>query len=106
MPVPCPCCKASNDTGPACRRCKADLSLLFAVEAERSSLVAAARAFAAESRFSESLAALDRAAQLRHGPDVPRMRAAVLLLARNFPAALSAYDELANGSGGRGGRGA
>ena len=28
MPVPCPCCKAANDTGPGCRRCKADLSLL------------------------------------------------------------------------------
>ena len=28
----CPCCKANNDSGPACRRCKADLSLLFAFE--------------------------------------------------------------------------
>ena len=61
MSVPCPCCKASNDTGPACRRCKADLSLLFAVESERVSLVAAARTLAAEYRHSESLAALERA---------------------------------------------
>ena len=43
MPIPCPCCKASNDTGPSCRRCKADLSLLLAIEAERSELLEAAR---------------------------------------------------------------
>ena|SRR5437763_4481515 len=94
MPVPCPCCKASNDTGPACRRCKADLSLLFAVEAERTSLVVAARALAAESRYSESLAAIDRAAQLRRGDDVSRVRAAVLLLSHHFAGALAAYHEL------------
>jgi hypothetical protein len=94
MSVPCPCCKASNDTGPACRRCKADLSLLFAVEHERASLVAAARELAAESRHSESLAALERAAQLRRTDDVLRLRAAVLLLTRDFAGALRAYDEL------------
>src|SRR5580765_7909488 len=94
MPVPCPCCKASNDAGPSCRRCKADLSLLFAVEDERASLVAAARQLAAESRHSESLAALERAAQLRRTDDVLRLRAAVLLLARDFAAARRAYDEL------------
>ena len=101
MPVPCPCCKASNDTGPSCRRCKADLSLLFAVEAERTSLVAAARTLAAECRYSESLAALDRAAQLRRGDDASRVRAAVLLLGRDFAGALAAYHELASHPGER-----
>jgi hypothetical protein len=94
MPVPCPCCKAANDAGPACRRCKADLTLLFAVEAEREALVADARWLAAESRYPDSLVRLDRAAQLRRGEDVSRLRAAVLLLAGDFPAALRAYDEL------------
>ena len=92
--VGCPCCRAANDAGPACRRCKADLSLLFAVEAERTSLVAAARTLAAECRYSESLAALDRAAQLRRGHDLSRVRATVLLLARDFAGALAAYHEL------------
>ena len=96
MTVPCPCCKASNDTGPACRRCRADLSLLFAVEDERASLFAAARELAAEARHSESLAALERAAQLRRTDDVLRLRAAVLLLARDFAGAFRAYHELAN----------
>jgi hypothetical protein len=94
MPVPCPCCKAANDTGPACRRCKADLSLLFVVEAEREALVADARRLTAESRYPESLARLDRAAQLRRGDDVSRLRATVLLLAGDFLAALRAYHEL------------
>jgi hypothetical protein len=100
MPVPCPCCKASNDAGPNCRRCKADLSLLFAVEADRAAAVETARRLAAQSRFPESLATLDRAAQLRRGADVSRVRAAVLLLARDFPAALRAYHKLASGERG------
>src|SRR5262249_46077673 len=58
VPVSCPCCKASNDVGPNCRRCKADLSLLFAVEARRTTAIAETRQLAANSRFPEALAAL------------------------------------------------
>lgn len=36
MSVVCPCCKAVNDAGPHCRRCRADLSLLFAWSARQS----------------------------------------------------------------------
>jgi Flp pilus assembly protein TadD len=96
MPVPCPCCKASNDTGPACRRCKADLSLLFAVEADRTAAVEHARRLAAESRFPDALTALDRAAHLRRGNDLTGLKAAVLLLARDFAGAVRAYHELAS----------
>ena len=38
----CPVCKADNSAGRACRRCKADLSLLFALEEERSWQIAEA----------------------------------------------------------------
>ena len=31
----CPVCRATNDQGPQCRRCKADLGLLFRLEAQR-----------------------------------------------------------------------
>lgn len=31
----CPVCRAENDRGPNCRRCRADLSLLFALEKQR-----------------------------------------------------------------------
>ncbi|MBX9628076.1 MAG: hypothetical protein K2X82_30040 [Gemmataceae bacterium] len=94
MPVPCPCCKASNDAPPACRRCKADLSLLWAVEADRDAAIDAARMFAGEGRFAEAAAELGQAAQLRRSPDVLRLRAAALLLARDFPGAAAAYHEL------------
>ena len=94
MPIPCPCCKASNDAGPTCRRCKADLSLLFKLEADRAALVEQARELAAQSLYPESLAALDRAAQLRRGDDVLRVRAVVLLLSRDHAGALAAYHDL------------
>jgi hypothetical protein len=77
--------------------------LLFAVDAALAVALAEARRLAADGRFAESVASLDRSAQLRHTPDVPRLRAAVLLLARDFPAALRAYHEVAsppNRSGG------
>jgi len=73
------------------------LSLLFAIECQRTALIEDARRFAAESRFAESLAILDRAAQLRQGSDVSRLRATVLLLSREFAGALRAYHELVNG---------
>ena len=96
MPIPCPCCKAVNDAGPACRRCKADLSLLFAVEADRGAAIEQARRLAADSHFPGALAAIDRAAQLRRGDDLSRLRAAVLLLARDFAGALDVYHELSS----------
>lgn len=96
MPVPCPCCKASNEAGAACRRCKADLTLLFAVDGQRAALVERARALAAAGRIPDAIAALDQAARLRRGGDVARTRAAALLLAGQFAAALAAYHELAS----------
>ena len=92
MPLPCPCCRASNDTGPACRRCKADLSLLFALEGHRDSLLADAKHLAAQGRFADALASVDEADALRHGDDTRRLRAAVLLLNRDFPAAFACYS--------------
>jgi hypothetical protein len=99
MPIPCPCCKAANDAGPNCRRCKADLSLLFQLEFDRAALVVHARELVAESRFSESLAALDRAAQLRRGDDVQRLRVVALLLSRDYAGALAAYHDCDKASG-------
>ena len=96
MTIPCPCCRASNDAGPACRRCKADLTLLFAVAEQRASLVAEAQSFAAEGKFGEALRSLEEADALRGGDDVRQLRAAVLLAAGDFVAAWAAYTDLAN----------
>lgn len=92
----CPCCRASNDAGPACRRCKADLSLLFAVADRRGFLVSEARKLAAGGKFADALRSLEEAAALRAGDDVRRLSAAVRLLDGQYAAALAAYDGLAN----------
>lgn len=90
MTLTCPCCKAVN-TADTCRRCKADLSLLVAVETVRGGHVVLARRFVAELRTAEALAHLDRAAALRPGDDLRPVRACVLLLAGRFADALAAY---------------
>ena len=95
MPIPCPCCKASNDDGPNCRRCKADLALLFAIEADRTATLERARSLVAGLNFDEAIAALDRANHLRQGDDFVRRKAAVKLLQRDFAGALRVYHELA-----------
>ena len=79
MNIVCPCCKAANDAGPACRRCKADLTLLFQLEADRERLLAAGE--------------FERAHQLRHGEDSLRGIALARLLERDFAGALAAYRE-------------
>jgi hypothetical protein len=86
----CPCCKAAN-AADTCRRCKADLSLLAAVEAVREHHITLARRFAAEVRAADALSHLDSAAALRPGDDVRHLRPAVLLLAGRFADALAAY---------------
>lgn len=97
MPVPCPCCKASNDVGPACRRCKADLSLLFAAAADAESLLARARAALWAGSFDEAAALADRSAAVRRTPDALRVGAAARLMGGRFAAALAAYHDLAPG---------
>jgi len=93
MNVPCPCCKAVNEGGPACRRCKADLALLFQLEADREELLNRAKAMARESHFGSALETLRKANELRRGDDAIRLEAAVKLLARDFSGALAAYHE-------------
>lgn len=90
MTLTCPCCRAAN-TADTCRRCKADLSLLAAVEAAREHHVVLSRRFAAELRSAEALAHLDHAAALRPGDDLRQLRSAVLLMGGRFADALAAY---------------
>jgi hypothetical protein len=91
MTLPCPCCRASNDTA-VCRRCKADLSLLVDLEDRREYHVTVAKRFAAEGRIVEAAQHVDRAMQLRPAADVKQLRAALQLLNGEFAAALAAYD--------------
>ncbi len=85
--IPCPCCRASNDVGPTCRRCRADLSLLFTLDARRDVLISEARRLAADSP-RQALGYVEQAEALRPAPELRRMRAALLVLAGDFAAAV------------------
>ncbi len=83
MTVTCPCCRAGNDVGPACRRCKADLALLFAVESRREFLLSEVHRLAG-SEPRAALAKLDEAEMLRPGPELLPLRATLHLLLGDF----------------------
>jgi hypothetical protein len=86
-PITCPVCRAAVEAGPQCRRCKADLSLLFALEARREAVLAAARRSLAAGRPDQALALAEGAERLRRGADARRLIAAAHLLRRDFAAA-------------------
>ncbi len=91
MTLTCPCCRASNETA-TCRRCRADLSLLMAVEARRDFHVVSAKRFAADGRAGEALTHVARAEQLRGGEDLRQLRATLLLLHGDYAGAVAVYD--------------
>jgi hypothetical protein len=90
-PITCPVCRARVESGPACRRCKADLSLLFALEERRDAALAAARRSLATGRADEALVLARGAEQLRRGGDARQLIAAAHLLRREFTAAWRWY---------------
>ena len=87
----CPVCKADNNEGPACRRCKADLSLLFLLEEQRANALIRARRALAEGHLDEALDEAERARGLRAGPDAHRLIAVIYLLLRDFEQAWTWY---------------
>ena len=98
MPLACPACRASNDAGPACRRCKADLTLCFAVEKQRERALAAARFAIAQDDFDAAFAHVRRAAALRRGTEIDEFRAVLYLLRREFASAWHEYNRTTSGA--------
>ncbi len=90
MPLNCPVCRAGNDAGPACRRCRADLALCFAVERQRAAALASARKAAAQGDLPWAFSQVGRAAAIRRGDDVQQLRAALAVLAGDFAGAWEA----------------
>src|SRR5438067_2393061 len=90
----CPVCKAANDRGPQCRRCRADLSLLFTLEEDRDRLLRMAAGHAAAGRWSEPASLGGQAQELRRGEDSKRLLALAALLQRDFPAAWGSYTRM------------
>jgi hypothetical protein len=85
----CPVCRANNDSGPTCRRCKADLSPLFDLESRRGELLAAAQARLGN---EAALGAAQAADDLRHGADARQLVALASLLAGDHAGAWQAYQ--------------
>jgi hypothetical protein len=90
----CPVCKAENAQGPLCRRCKADLSLLFQLEEQRAQLLQAARADLSAGRWQQ---AADDADWMRSDEASLRLRVLTHLFSRDFAGAWEVYRELKAG---------
>lgn len=89
MTLTCPVCNAGNTAPSTCRRCKADLSLLWEIESQRDKLLGKVRSCLSEQNYPEALATLDEVASLRGGADVNRLTAAIHLLAGDYVGALA-----------------
>ncbi len=87
----CPVCRAEVEQGPQCRRCRADLSLLFDLEDQRRRAVAIAYRYLQEGRFGSAQAVAVGIDALRHDEESMRLLALVALLQRHFPQAWEAY---------------
>ena len=96
----CPVCKAENAQGPSCRRCKADLSLLFELEEQRTQLLQAARADLAAGRWQPAVESADDADWLRSDDTSRRLRLLTHLFSRDFAGAWEVYRDLKAGKEG------
>jgi methylphosphotriester-DNA--protein-cysteine methyltransferase len=94
--IRCPLCKAENAEGPACRRCKADLSLLFRLEEQRAWTMAAVRRLLATGRTAEAFSQVLMAKWMRSDAESERLFALARLLKRDFAGAWSCYRTLGN----------
>lgn len=90
----CPVCRAENSQGPQCRRCRADLSLLWRLEEERRRYAETAKRLAARGELGRALAVADGVDALRHGPDSAQLLAVIHLLRGDFAAAWRSYENV------------
>jgi hypothetical protein len=95
----CPVCKAENAQGPSCRRCKADLSLLFALEVRRGRALEEARQALAAGQWGAAHSRAAQADHLRSDAESKRLRAVAALLDRDFHEAWRCYRAAAAGAG-------
>jgi hypothetical protein len=90
--VRCPACRADNTTGPQCRRCRADLSLLFALEDQRLRVLEQAALAARRGDWREVTRLAGQAHDLRRDEDSRRLLALAHLVQRHFAEAWQVYN--------------
>lgn len=95
----CPVCKADNDPGPQCRRCRADLSPLVALEEQRGAALAAAQEAASRGDWGQLASAAARADELRRDDESRRLVALGQLLQRDFVGAWECYRAIPSPDG-------
>ena len=88
----CPVCKANNDRGPQCRRCRADLSLLFTLEEQRQALLDQAFGCLREGTGISLISLVDQIEQIRFDEECLRLRALGYLLQRQYSLAWQTYQ--------------
>jgi hypothetical protein len=89
----CPVCRAENDQGPQCRRCRADLSLLLQLDAQRRFALDEAGRSVARGQLRRALVLLEGVEALRRDVESVRLRALISLLQRDFAGAWRCYQE-------------
>jgi hypothetical protein len=87
----CPVCKADNSQAPACRRCKADLSLLWELESRRARLLSSARRHFDRGDWHSASRDATAASRLRATADATQLLALARLFVRDFGGAWRAY---------------
>jgi len=88
----CPVCKADNPQGPQCRRCKADLALLFALEEQRQWTLAEARNYLHRGEWQAAVRHAETANWLRGDDDSRQLLAVAHLLGRDYAEAWQCYE--------------
>jgi|GEM_PF-821402 hypothetical protein len=88
----CPVCKADNLQGPQCRRCKADLTLLFALEEQRQRTLAEARRCLRRGEWQAAVKHAETANWLRSDEDAQQLAAVAHLVGRDFAGAWRCYQ--------------
>lgn len=89
----CPVCKADNSQPPSCRRCKADLALLWALEEQRKRMLAEARHCLQRGDWQAAREHIEDADWLRSDKETQQLQALAHLLGRDFAAAWQCYQK-------------
>lgn len=83
----CPVCRAENAAGPACRRCRADLSLLFDLERQRGRALDAAKRLLLAGDFVNARLQAREAHAMRPDKESRRVLLAANIFRGDFPQA-------------------
>ncbi len=92
----CPVCRAEVSEGPQCRRCRADLSLLFRLAEQQQRALQAACVYLARGDYRRARAIAEGADTLRRDAASRRLLAVAHLLCRDHAQAWQCYQEMMN----------